>query len=241
LAVNLAVVVLTFAIWVRSRLARSLRTGWTTCAALLIVGANPLLRLALGWDRWLLALLGTPGIALLVAAVARWHVRGVRRVPRLLKRRDLDTALTVATRLVERQPRSAGMRYLLGSVHFARHEWPAAIEAFRAAERLGQSRNAIAAFDDLPSSPFATSCQARIGLALWRSGRPAAARPLLEEVRSALPKEPFFALQLCALLLDLGQAADAAAELRRVEEIGKLPPALAEQRDALRARLEGQA
>jgi len=246
---TLAIVFLTLRSWARSPRARVLRDTWPVWLGVVIGLGFALLSAAYALAPGLLDPRLLPVIVLLVVGVAWWRWRGLRRVTKLLERGELDAALALATHLVRRRPAHAGCRNLLGLVHLRREEWADAIQAFSAAERLAGRADAVTdpmaravdAFGERALSPLAAACVGNRGIALWKSGRPAAARPLLEEVRSALPKEPFFALQLCALLLDLGQAADAAAELRRVEEIGKLPPALAEQRDALRARLEGQA
>jgi tetratricopeptide (TPR) repeat protein len=152
-----------------------------------------------------------PAILVAVAGVIgyrflRHYDRGVSRAAKQANSGDLDGAIAELKRQIEAKGLSAARANAMGCLLTMKEDWHEARRMFEEAERLGMAPSLL---------------RANRGVALWKSGDPEAALPLL--VRAALD-EPFginIRCHLCQVLADLGRIEEARAQLQSIEDLHK--------------------
>jgi len=158
-----------------------------------------------------LALLLPP--ALLVAAIGviafrtfRHYDSGVSRAAKQANAGDLDGAIAELRRQVESKGLSATRANAMGCLLTLKEEWHEARRMFDEAETRGMSPALL---------------RANRGVALWKSGDPDAALPLLAKAALEEPMDINRRCHICLALADLGRIDEARAQLQSIEELHK--------------------
>ncbi len=157
---------------------------------------------------WVLALV----VALVVWALA-FALRffgtfdpGVRRANKRALAGDLDGAIEDLRKQIEDKGPTQVRANALGLLLMHRKLWDEAAALFRKAEEIGESKG---------------MCQANLGLALLKGGKPAEALPVLQEALHIGPQAPVMTclvgLHTCLALAELGRWDEAHEQLRVAE------------------------
>jgi tetratricopeptide (TPR) repeat protein len=131
----------------------------------------------------------------------------VRRANKRAVAGDLDGAIEDLRELIEDKGPTQARASALGLLLMQHEHWAEAAALFRKAEEIGGSKG---------------WCQANLGLALLKGGKPAEAIPVLQEALQIGPKVPVMTcvvcLHTCLALAELGRWDDAHAQFRAAEE-----------------------
>ncbi len=137
--------------------------------------------------------------------------RGVRRAEKRAQEGDLDGAIADLREQIEEKGPSQDRVNALGIFLMRKERWDEAAMMFRKAEQIG--------------THFKGVCQANLGLALLRGGKPADAIPALEEAASIGPHTPpltcIVSMHMSLALADLGRWDEAEEHFRRAEEAAR--------------------
>ena len=133
--------------------------------------------------------------------------RGVRRANKRALAGDLDGAIEDLREQIENKGPTQVRANALGLLLMQRERWAEAAAVFRKAEVVVRSNGV---------------CQANLGLALLKGGKPAEALPVLEKASRIGPQAPVMTclvcLHSCLALAELGRWAEAHEQFRVAEE-----------------------
>lgn len=176
-------------------------------------------------DKWaVFGLLSLPPAVLLPLILYSWLRAGPElKAQRLLANREAKPAEQVIRNCIENSGPTLGRYNILGLALMIQERWHEAIAAFDAAARLRDN----------------PTVRANKALALWKSGSPESALPIMEEARKERPDDPTLALNLCQLHAEQGRIDEARSLLREAEELCARSPAHEEMLEAAREACEG--
>ena len=132
---------------------------------------------------------------------------GVRRANKRALAGDLDGAIEDLREQIEDKGPTQVRANALGVLMMQRERWAEAAALFRKAQEIGKSSGV---------------CQANLGLALLKGGKPAEALPVLQEALHIGPQAPVMTclvgLHTCLALAELGRWDEAHEQFRVAEE-----------------------
>lgn len=146
------------------------------------------------------------GVAVVAYRMLRHYEAGVSRAAKQANAGDLEGAIAELRRQIESKGLSAARANALGCLLTLKEEWNEARRMFDEAESRGMSPKLV---------------RANRGVAVWKSGDPEAALPLLTEAALDNPWDLNRRCHLCRLLADLGRTDEARAQLQSIEDLHK--------------------
>jgi tetratricopeptide (TPR) repeat protein len=146
------------------------------------------------------------GGGVLAYRMFRHYDSGVSRAAKQANAGDLDGAIAELRRQIESKGLSAARANALGCLLTLKEDWHEARRMFDEAESRGMSPNLL---------------RANRAVALWKSGNPEAALPLLAEAALNSPNDINVRCHLCLVLADLGRIDDSRAQLKSIEDLHK--------------------
>ena len=158
---------------------------------------------------WVLALVVALIVGVLAFAITFFRLfdPGVRRANKRALAGDLDGAIEDLREQIEAKGPTQVRANALGLLLMHRKLWAEAAVLFRKAEEIGGSKGV---------------CQANLGLALLKGGKPEEALPVLQEALRIGPQAPVMTclvgLHTCLALADLGRWDEAHEQLRVAQE-----------------------
>ena len=136
---------------------------------------------------------------------------GVRRAEKRAQEGDLDGAIADLREQIEEKGPTQIRVNALGILLMRRERWDEAAIIFRKAEQIGKPAQGV--------------CQANLGLALLKGGKPADAFRVLAEAASIGPQSPpltcILSMHMSLALAELGRWDEAEEQFRRAEEAAR--------------------
>jgi pentatricopeptide repeat protein len=146
------------------------------------------------------------GIGIFAYRMFRHYDPGASRAVKQANTGDLDGGIAELRRQIELKGLSFARANALGCLLTLKKDWHEARQMFDEAERRGMSPNLV---------------RANRGVALWRSGNPEAALPLISQSALENPFDVNLRCHLCLLLVDLGRIDEARAQLQSIDDLHK--------------------